>query len=50
MTPNEIATNISGTAAGMGNIAMASFNNTFTTTTSGGQVIPRTDDQNQWDR
>ena len=40
MTPNEIATNISGTAAGMGNIT-ASTNFTYT--------WERMDDSRTWD-
>ena len=49
MTPNEIATNISGTAAGMGNIT-ASTNHTYTITGySGGNPIRQLDDSNTWD-
>ena len=45
MTPNEIATNISGTAAGMGNItASANYTHTFA-----GANQQRMDDANTWD-
>ena len=44
MTPNEIATNVSGTAAGMGNITTS----TNFTKTYGSQGV-MTDDANTWD-
>ena len=50
MTPNEIATNISGTAAGMENVTFSSTNYTFTITGySGGNPIRQQDDKNNWD-
>ena len=44
MTPNEIATNVSGTAAGMGNITTST---NFTKTYASGRW--ETDDANTWD-
>ena len=46
MTPNEIATDVSGMSAGMGNIT-TSVNYTYTTVPGSGQ---RPDDANTWDR
>ena len=50
MTPNEIATDVSGMSAGMGSVAMASYTDTYTSSWSGGQMVQHRDDCNQWDR